>query len=390
MQIAILGAGVAGVSAAIALTVRGHAVQVYERRHASATLGAGVTLWPNATFVLDELGILDRVHAVSGRPQSMQRFDAAGAPLGVIDIRAIDRQMGHPTLSIFRRDLQRVLLDRLGELGVVVSYGRGANEVGERGVHAWTRLEDGEEITADAVVGAEGRMSSAARRYVNPGATAIYQGFLNWVGIAESSDPLVEDPHAIIDLWGTGLRFGVVPLGARRAYWAGAKAMPLDAIRAPEDLRAELQAQFADWPAVVQRIIDASPGPSLRTIAVHDLEPMPRWHRGRVVVIGDAAHASLPTSGQRACQALEDAWHLARCLGPNEPDPEATFEIFTGVRQMKTRNITLAGRHLASSIFHADPDVCRSRDERKRGADHQQLAATMATNWSARLPLRGL
>ncbi|CAN5821579.1 hypothetical protein BH11MYX3_BH11MYX3_29390 [soil metagenome] len=133
MQIAILGAGVAGVSAAIALTVRGHAVQIYERRQATSTLGAGVTLWPNATFVLAELGILDRVRAVSGRPWSMQRFDAAGAPLGAIDIRAIDEHMGHPTLSILRNDLQRVLLDRLGELGVVVSYGRVASEVGERG-----------------------------------------------------------------------------------------------------------------------------------------------------------------------------------------------------------------------------------------------------------------
>ncbi|MEP6866599.1 MAG: FAD-dependent monooxygenase, partial [Deltaproteobacteria bacterium] len=347
MQIAILGAGVAGVSAAIALTGRGHSVQIYERRQASATLGAGVTLWPNATFVLAELRILDRLHQVSGRPRSMQRFDAASATLGVIDIRAIDEHMGHPTLSVLRRDLQRVLLDRLGELGVVVSYGRSATEVGERGVQAWTRFEDGEEITADAVLGAEGRMSSAARRYVNPSAMPVYQGFVNWVGIAESSDLLVEDPDAIIDFWGTGSRFGIVPLGSRRVYWAGGKAMPLDAIGAPEDLRAELQAQFAEWPAVVRRIIDASARPSLRTIAVHDLEPMSCWHRGRVVLIGDAAHASLPTSGQGACQALEDAWHLARCLRHDSLDPEGAFEMFTRVREMKTRHIALAGRHLA-------------------------------------------
>ncbi|MEO7731307.1 MAG: FAD-dependent monooxygenase [Kofleriaceae bacterium] len=388
MQISILGGGVAGLSAAIALTERGHTVHVHERRQRPSTLGAGVTLWPNATFVLAELGILDRLHAVSGSPRSMQRFDAAGAPIGVIDIRAIDEQMGHPTLSVLRHDLQRVLLDRLGELGVTVSYGRVAREVGERDARAWTRFETGEEIAADLVVGAEGRMSSAARRYVHPGATAIYQGFVNWVGIAESTEQLVEDPHAIIDYWGTGVRFGIVPLGARRAYWAAGKAMPPDAPSSADALRGELFARFAQWPAVIGRIIEASPRESLRTIAVHDLDPMPHWHRGRVVVIGDAAHASLPTSGQGACQALEDAWHLARCLRLDEPDPAERLEMFTRLRQPKTRNITLAGRQLASSIFHEDADVCRTRDERTRRSDHQQLATAMATHWSAGLPLR--
>jgi len=389
MQIAILGGGVAGLSAAIALTLRGHTVQVYERRAASSTYGAGVTLWPNATFVIAELGVRDRLHLVSGRPHSMQRLDAAGVPLGVVDIRAIGEQMAHPTLSVLRRDLQRVLVDRLAELGVVVSYGRSASEVGEHGARAWARFEDGEEIAADVVLGAEGRMSSAARRYVSPGATPVYQGFVNWVGIAESSDLLVEDPHVITDFWGTGSRFGIVPLGATRAYWAGGTAIRLDAIGAPQNLRAELQARFLEWPAVVRRIIDASATASLRTIAVHDLEPMSCWHRGRVLLIGDAAHASLPTSGQGACQALEDAWHLARCLRPNDPDPQASFERFTALRAMKTRHIALAGRHLASSIFHTDPDACRSRDQRTREADHHQLAAAMATSWSVGLPLPG-
>lgn len=386
MQIAILGAGVAGLAAAITLTSGGHTVQVYERREATSTLGAGVTLWPNATFVLAELGILDRVRAVSGRPWSMQRFDAEGAPLGAIDLRAIDEQMGHPTLAILRRDLQRSLLDRLHELGGGVTYGRVASEVGERGARAWARFEDGDEITADVVVGAEGRMASVARQYVNPGATASYQGFVNWIGIADSSDPLVEDPHAILDCWGAGSRFGIVPLDARRVYWAAGQAIPLEAIPSPAALRGELHSRFANWPAVVGRVLAASPTASLRTIAVHDLDPLPRWHRGRVVLIGDAAHAALPTSGQGACQALEDAWHLARYLVPDEPEPAAAFERFTASRQGKTRNITLAGRHLAASIFHTDPVA---RDERTRRADHAQLAATMASNWSTGLPLRG-
>ncbi|HEY4058991.1 MAG TPA: FAD-dependent monooxygenase [Kofleriaceae bacterium] len=365
MHIAILGAGVAGLAAAITLTERGHTVHVYERRPRVSTLGAGVTLWPNATRVLGKLGLLDRVRAASNSPHAMNRYDASGQPLGSIDIRTIDARMGSPTLSILRDDLQRALLERLETLDVQVSYGRVATEVGEREPHPWVRFADGTEIVADIVVGAEGRMSSVARHYVDPTATAIYQGFVNWVGIAEFAEPL--DPHAILDYWGTGLRFGIVPLGPHHAYWAGGQAMPLDAVGSPVDLLAV----FAGWPPLVRRVIEGSPRESLRTIAVHDLDPLPRWHRGRVVLIGDAAHASLPTSGQGACQALEDAWHL------DEP-----FDELTRKRQHKTRAITMAGRHLAASIFETDPALCRARDERTRNTDHSQLAAAMATAWS--------
>ena len=111
MEIGILGGGIAGLSVALALSKQGYSPRVYERRAGPATMGAGVTLWPNAGFVLEELGLLQDIAAVGGRPVAMHRQDAAGNSLGGIDIALLDQIMGHPTHTILRRDLQAALLD---------------------------------------------------------------------------------------------------------------------------------------------------------------------------------------------------------------------------------------------------------------------------------------
>lgn len=389
MKIIILGAGVAGAAAAIALAERGHAVQVYERRLAAGVLGAGVTLWPNATFVLEQLGVLPAIAAVAGQPTRMARFDPSDAPLGTIDIAAISAAMGRSTYSVLRRDLQQVLIARALAMGVAISYGRAGRAVGSDGDHAWVELEDGQRVTAELVIGADGRMSSVARSYVAPGATATYQAFVNWVGIADAIHPIVDDPGTIRDYWGVGLRFGIVPISSHLVYWAGGQRVAHDEL-VPGDLHEELRETFAGWPVVIASVLAASAPSSIRKLAVYDLEPMEVWHRSRVLVIGDAAHAPLPTSGQGACQALEDAWHLARSLpaaGEWEALEHALVD-FTVHRQAKTRQITLAGRQLAHSLFHLDAEASRRRDDAARESIAPTAAGAMAAIWSRGLPLR--
>jgi 2-polyprenyl-6-methoxyphenol hydroxylase-like FAD-dependent oxidoreductase len=107
------------------------------------------------------------------------------------------------------------------------------------------------------------------------------------------------------------------------------------------------------------------------------------------VLIGDAAHASLPTSGQGACQALEDAWHLGRRIPLDGRDLAEALDGFSRDRQPKTRRITFVGRQLARTIFECDPERCRDRDAAARASDHRAAAAGMAAQWSAGLPLSG-
>jgi 2-polyprenyl-6-methoxyphenol hydroxylase-like FAD-dependent oxidoreductase len=380
MNIAILGGGVAGVASAIALKLKGHDVTVVERRDADTNIGAGIVVWPNAAFVLAQFGILDDMAAVAGRPRAMRRLSRAGDDLGALDIGLIDARMGYPSLSILRSDFQRILLARLQSLGIDVRYGHNVARIDAGTV---VHFDNGATLTADLVVGADGRMASCARRYVTGDATPIYQGFINWIGVCEGDF----DADTISDYWGTGERFGIVPVARNKAYWAGGAAQATIGARDPDAYRDELHGIFADWPEPVRRIIAEAPAARINKIYVHDHDPVPTWHRDNLIMIGDAAHAALPTSGQGACQALEDAWHLANCVDAHPHNLDEALTAFTALRFQKTAGITMAGRGLASSLFNRDEAFCRERDRASRQADFAGLAAAMADGWSRHLPL---
>ncbi|AKV00319.1 2-polyprenyl-6-methoxyphenol hydroxylase [Labilithrix luteola] len=389
MDIAILGAGIAGASAALALHQQGHRVRLYERRSTLTTLGAGIVLWPNASFVLEQLGLLPEVAAVSGRPRAMLRLDPTGAPLGGVDVVALNALMGHGSHSILRRDLHAILLEHLASQGIAITLGRRAEGIESLGDgHAMVRFADGARISADLVIGADGRNHSVARRYVVGDSTPVYQGFVNWVGVAESTSALV-DEVAIYDYWGVGERFGIVAVTPHKVYWAGAKAVDIDEATSQDSPKPLLEKMFEAWAEPIRDVLRATPGDTIRTIAVHDLDPIPVWHRDNVVLIGDAAHAPLPTSGQGACQALEDAWHLARILAEHE-ELASALTAFTHLRSAKTAAITEGGRAFAQSLFTTDEGRCHARNESAKAADPIAAVQGMAKLWGAELPLNGV
>ncbi|MBV2158113.1 monooxygenase [Achromobacter denitrificans] len=388
MEIGILGGGVAGLSVALALRKQGYNPRVYERRAAPATMGAGVTLWPNASFVLEELGLLQDIEAISGRPQAMRRQDAAGNALGGLDIGLLDRTMGYPTYTVLRRHLQELLLDHAARAGIPVEFGRRAVAI-ELDAHgrAVAHFENGASIRPDLLIGADGRMESVARKFVAGDNTPIYQGFVNWIGVAQGPHALVDD-ISIQDFWGAGERFGCVAIRPDLVYWAAAQARPLHEATPTADMRKEVEDLFAGWPEPVSGIIRATPENAIRLIAVHDLEPLHTWSRANVLLIGDAAHAPLPTSGQGACQALEDAWHLARCLDARG-GLDDVFQAFARIRAPKTARLAEQGRVFARGLFATDPEICRIRNERAKASDPVSDVQALAAGWGQGLPMPG-
>jgi FAD-dependent urate hydroxylase len=387
MEVVILGGGVAGVSSAIALAQQGFGVRVYERHDSETHIGAGIVAWPNAAYVLRQLGVLDEIQSVSGRPRRMRRLTPGNDDLGSLNIGLIDLEMGHPSLSILRHDFQRILVSRLESLGIAIDYGRTVADIaaGTNG-RSTVHFKDGLKVSADLVIGADGRMASPSRRYVTGDNTPVYQNFVNWIGVCESADELF-NVDEIADYWGAGERFGIVPVSKHLAYWAGGAIERAVAARDPAHYKDELAARFSAWPEPVRAVIARTPPERINKIYVHDHDPIPVWHRDNVVLIGDAAHASLPTSGQGACQALEDAWHLADCLVRYRGDlPQALLK-FTETRVAKTTGITMAGRALASAIFNDNAGFCSERNRASRATDFTGMAAAMAKGWSQHLPL---
>lgn len=380
MNIVILGGGVAGISSAIALKQKGVDVIVYERHQTETSIGAGIVIWPNATYVLEKLGVLNQIKAISGYPTEMQRLSHAGEKLGSINIESINKIMGYPSFSILRTDFQSILISKLKELGISINYDHEVTQIQPKGKKIKVHFQNEKAISADIVIGADGRMASPTRKYVLGENKPVYQGFINWIGVFESKKKIFQD--IVNDYWGIGERFGIVPISENKAYWAGGISSEKIGSKNPSYYKKELQSIFSSWPALVNRMISKTSTSRINKIYVHDHNPVNVWHKKNVIVIGDAAHAPLPTSGQGACQALEDGWHLANCLTNNCANIDHAFTQFTRLRSEKTASIIAAGRGLASSLYNSNPEFCRERNENSKNTDYVHVAASMAKAWS--------
>lgn len=384
MNIAILGAGVGGLATAIALTQQGFDVRIYERQASLSTIGAGIVCWPNATFVLKELGVLDETAAVSGAITRMVRTSSDGQALGALNVGQINTLMGYPSLSMLRKDLMRILERRLATLGVRVHYGHRVVDISGGDSGATTiQFDKLPAIEPDVVIGADGRMNSVARRFVHGDNTPVYQGFINWIGVFESPVSMFPDTD-VFDYWGVGTRFGIVSVTDKVAYWAGGVAEPQVGKNDPAAYKQDLAALFSGWNDKIAMLIEQTPVEHINKVYVHDHNPIDRWHRDNVLLIGDAAHAALPTSGQGACQALEDAWHLARLLKQGG-NLASVFSSFTALRTAKTHAIGNAGRQLATALFNTDPDYCQQRNQNSIDNDFDASAHGMAQLWGSHL-----
>ena len=388
MNIAIIGAGIGGLSTAIALKLAGFDVAVYERGGEVSDIGAGIVCWPNASFVLEELGVLDKVSAVSSSVKSMRRFTSEGEAIGLLNINRLSKLMGYPSYAVLRKDLMKILNQRSIDLGINVFYNHNAKHLAEiKNDKAEVLFENNKHISADIILGADGRMNSIARKFILKNHKPIYQGFINWIGVFESNKSLFSE-RSVLDFWGVGERFGIVPVSDKKAYWAGGVASEKLQDKNRSLYKMELNSVFKTWSKLIANIIDKTPTSSINKIYVHDHNPIQKWYKNNVLLIGDAAHAPLPTSGQGACQALEDAWHLANCLKDNNADIEQVFSQFSLKRMNKTSGITIGGRQLASSIFNSDPEFCSQRNIISKQTNYAEAVNGMAKGWSSGLPMK--
>lgn len=338
MNLLVVGAGIGGLSFAIAASRLGHRVVLAERAPRPTGVGAGIVLAPNAHVALASLGV--DVSTRGQRLGAMFVTDAAGRVLTRLDASGLPEGMG-VIWALSRPDLHDLLAEALPP-GVEARFGTS--------VEAVRPLADGVEVELgghterfDAVIGADG-LRSRVREAVLGAVPVRYSGVTCWRGI-------VENPglDAAIEAWGGPARVGAIPLrGGRLYYFLVLTAPP----RAPMPAwPADFRAKFAHFSGEPGRVIAALDGPPPLH---HDLDELdaPAWGRDRVALLGDAAHAMTPNQGQGAAMAIEDALALAGLL---DGGPAGLAERLAAARQERVRKVQLDSRRFGEVAHWENP-----------------------------------
>lgn len=329
---AVVGGGIGGLATAAALHQHGVEVAVYERAPALGEVGAGISLWPNATRALDRLGALDAVRGAAGPIGALNVRDAAGRLL----LRAPVAGHDAPALCAYRPDLVSALADLLP--AGTLQTGKALASVEAEGDRARLLLADGSTAEADVVVGADG-LRSTVRAYVTGDASApVYRGHPIWRGVGPLPPTFVAGE--ISETWSDGRRFGLLDVGRGRAYWYATANRPEgEADGGPVARKAEVAAMFSDWHAPIPEAVEATPPEAVLRGDTYDRRPRRGWSRGRAVLVGDAAHPTTPNLGQGGCLAIEDALVLARCLAEPGTLAEA-FATYERARYKRAARVT--------------------------------------------------
>ncbi|MEU5088610.1 FAD-dependent monooxygenase [Streptomyces sp. NPDC021356] len=306
----VIGGGIGGLAAAAALHRSGHRVTVLERAPSVEPVGAAVSLSPNALRALDVIGIGDRIRDLAAWQGDGGLRTPAGRWLARTDAAVAAERFGGPLVLLHRATLAEALAALLPPGAVRTSAAAHLADPGDVRRPARVATPDGE-LEADLVVAADG-IHSAARRVLFPDHPGpVYSGFTTWRLVI----PLPGAAFASHETWGRGCLWGTHPLKDGRVYAYAAAVTPAGQ-RAADDERAELLRRFGHWHDPIPAVLAAArPQDVLRHDVHHIADPLPSYHRGRTVLLGDAAHAMPPTLGQGGNQAVEDAVVLAHHAG---------------------------------------------------------------------------
>jgi len=348
--VAIIGAGIGGLTAALSLQHFGVPVRVFEQAQAFKEVGAGVTITPNAMNALNFLGIGPALAEQAG--ETLQYFVRSAA-----DSRELERgpdpgsfvtDFGAPYCNLHRADLHSTLADAVRRNDPdAITLGFRLDDVEQDGDKVVARFSDRSAFVAPALLGADGG-ASAVRDIVFGGQSASYTGHVALralVPYTRVPTAIIEDPYVLYVASGRSLIHYPLRSQATMNLLGNAQVEEWQAEgwAIPAKVK-EFLSLFDDFPEPVRELIAAVPEADLFKWGLRDREPLEKWTRGRVTMLGDAAHPMTPYLGQGACMAIEDGMILGRVFA-EAPDLQEALTRYEAARRDRANGIQLASRY---------------------------------------------
>jgi 2-polyprenyl-6-methoxyphenol hydroxylase-like FAD-dependent oxidoreductase len=334
VKVIIVGGGIGGLATAIALLQRGLDAGVYEAAAELRPVGKGIWVPTNAMIVFERLGLSDAVRQAGSPLERIQLRDVTDGLLLDVDLGKIVARYGHPTISIHRAELARVLAKALPAGTLMLNKRCASFEQDDRKVTV--RFADGSTAEGDVLIGADG-LHSAIRQQIMPDLRLRYSGQTCYRGIADWEFPC-DLQRTCWEVWGGGgdLRIGFSRVKPGQIYWFAPMTAPPDSPWPNQDVAQWLAARYAAFPSPVPEVLRHTRSVDIIRTDLYDFAPLRSWSRGRVVLLGDAAHAMTPNLGQGGAQAIEDAYALAEELA-RWTDPQQAIRAYEKRRLPRAR-----------------------------------------------------
>ena len=323
----IIGGGIGGLTAAIALQRVGIDVTVLERAEELREVGSGLPLFINALRALQKLDLAEELESIGKSVSSGTISTWKGDILADLRTDELLKRLGTISSVVHRAELHTVLLKAFG--AEKVQLGATCIGVTQDQTQVCARLVDGREVRGDVLIGADG-LHSLTRAQLFSAKKPKYVGYACWRGVADIDITGLETWA-----WGKGYQFGMTPMTNGRTFWFAQRYVPEGAQDKPCGRKGELLELFHDWHDPIPRVIQATEEAHILRNDVYEHKHLRHWSRGRVTLLGDAAHAMTPNFGQGGCQAIEDGVVLASCL-------EVERDVVTALKLYETRRVKRA------------------------------------------------
>ena len=331
-----------GLTTGIALKKFGYQVTIYEQAEKILPMGAAISLWSNGVKCLNYLGLTDQVAKLGGQMDHLAYMDGlTGDVMTQFSLHPLIAEVGQRPYPVSRTDLQNMLMDEFGRenihLGKKMLSFTEANDV------VTVQFADGTQVHTQLLVGADGTHSTTRAYVLGEQVKRRYAGYVNWNGLVD-----ISEDYAPADQWttyvGQGKRVSLMPVADDRFYFFFDVPLPVGLENNRSDYKALLKEYFTGWCPQVQKLIDNINEQTTNRVEIHDIEPFVQFYKGRVVIVGDAAHSTTPDIGQGGCQAMEDAIYLARALQINTLGLEDALKRYQNKRNERANELVLRAR----------------------------------------------